>query len=148
MRVSWHHVGKTLVLFLCGGAVYVALEMLWRGHSHWTMALVGGLCFLLIGGINEYIPWEMPLFEQGVIGAVLVTAVELVSGIILNVWLKLGIWDYSNLPLNFMGQICLPFSLLWVCLSMCAVVLDDWLRYKLFGEERPTYTLFKRGTKK
>ena len=148
MRDFMHHVSKAVVLFLCGGAVYVALEMLCRGHSHWTMAIVGGLCFLLIGSINEFIPWEMPLLEQGVIGAMLVTAVEFASGLILNVWLQLNIWDYSAMPLNLMGQVCLPFSILWVCLSMCAVILDDWLRYKLFGEDRPAYRMFKRGTKK
>lgn len=79
---------------------------------------------------------------QGVIGACFITAMELVSGLILNVWLGLGIWDYSAIPLNFMGQICLPFSILWVLLSVVAVVLDDWLRYWLFGEERPHYVLF------
>ena len=67
---------------------------------------------------------------------------ELVAGLILNVWLGLGIWDYSTMPLNFMGQICLPFCLLWVLLSVVAVVLDDWLRHWLFAEEHPHYVLF------
>jgi uncharacterized membrane protein len=132
---------KHAALALCGGCVYYGIEILWRGHSHWTMALVGGICFVLIGGINEFFPWEMPLALQGVIGAAIVTAVEFVSGLILNIWLGLGIWDYSSMPLNLMGQICLPFSFLWIPLSIVAVVLDDWLRYFLFGEERPKYVL-------
>lgn len=134
---------KAVVLLLVGGLIYYGIEVAWRGYSHWTMALVGGICFVLVGGINEFIPWEMPLALQGLIGAGIVTAVELIAGLILNVWLGLAIWDYSNLPLNFMGQICLPFSLLWVLLSVVAVVLDDWLRYWLFGEERPHYVLFR-----
>ena len=133
---------KHAVLALCGGCVYFLLEMAWRGHSHWTMAVLGGVCFVLIGDINEFIPWNMPLVLQGAIGSGIVTLLELVSGIILNLWLGLGIWDYSNMPFNFLGQICLPFSLLWVALSVVAVILDDWLRYWLFGEDRPTYTLF------
>ena len=133
---------KHAVLALCGGCVYFLIEMAWRGHSHWTMAVLGGVCFVLIGDINEFIPWNMPLILQGAIGSSIVTVLELVSGIILNLWLGLGIWDYSNMPFNFLGQICLPFSLLWVALSIVAVVLDDWLRYWLFGEDRPTYTLF------
>lgn len=133
---------KHAVLALCGGCVYSLIEMAWRGHSHWTMAVLGGVCFVLIGDINEFIPWNMPLILQGAIGSGIVTALELVAGIILNLWLGLGIWDYSNMPFNFLGQICLPFSLLWVALSIVAVVLDDWLRYWLFGEDRPTYTLF------
>ena len=133
---------KHAVLTLCGGCVYFLIEMAWRGHSHWTMAVLGGVCFVLIGDINEFIPWNMPLVLQGAIGSGIVTLLELVSGIVLNLWLGLGIWDYSNMPFNFLGQICLPFSLLWVALSVVAVVLDDWLRYWLFGEDRPTYTLF------
>lgn len=133
---------KHTVLALCGGCVYFLIEMAWRGHSHWTMAVLGGVCFVLIGDINEFIPWNMPLVLQGAIGSGIVTLLELVSGIILNLWLGLGIWDYSNMPFNFLGQICLPFSLLWVALSVVAVILDDWLRYWLFGEDRPTYTLF------
>ena len=133
---------KHAVLALCGGCVYFLIEMAWRGHSHWTMAVLGGVCFVLIGDINEFIPWNMPLVLQGAIGSGIVTLLELVSGIILNLWLGLGIWDYSNMPFNFLGQICLPFSLLWVALSVVAVILADWLRYWLFGEDRPTYTLF------
>lgn len=133
---------KHAVLALCGGCVYFLIEMAWRGHSHWTMAVLGGVCFVLIGDINEFIPWNMPLILQGAIGSGIVTVLELVSGIILNLWLGLEIWDYSNMPFNLLGQICLPFTLLWVALSIVAVVLDDWLRYWLFGEDRPTYTLF------
>nr|DAL74867.1 MAG TPA: putative membrane protein [Caudoviricetes sp.] len=133
---------KHAVLALCGGCVYFLIEMAWRGHSHWTMAVLGGVCFVLIGDINEFIPWNMPLILQGAIGSGIVTVLELVSGIILNLWLGLGIWDYSNMPFNLLGQICLPFTLLWVALSIVAVALDDWLRYWLFGEDRPTYTLF------
>ena len=133
---------KHAVLALCGGCVYFLIEMAWRDHSHWTMAVLGGVCFVLIGDINEFIPWNMPLILQGAIGSGIVTVLELVSGIILNLWLGLGIWDYSNMPFNLLGQICLPFTLLWVALSIVAVALDDWLRYWLFGEDRPTYTLF------
>ena len=120
---------KHATLALIGGCIYYAIEIAWRGHSHWTMAVLGGICFVLVGGINEYFPWSMPLALQGVIGAAIITALEFVSGVALNVWLGLGIWDYSTMPLNVMGQICLPFTLLWVPLSVVAVVLDDWLRY-------------------
>lgn len=134
--------GKGLALFLTGGALYYGIELLWRGYSHWTMLLVGGLCFLLVGLLNEWFAWSTPLLCQGVMGAAMITAVELAAGLILNIRLGLGVWDYSDMPLNFMGQICLPFSLLWILLAAAAVVLDDWLRHWWFGEERPTYTLF------
>lgn len=130
---------RPLILLVIGGAAYYGLEMLWRGRSHWTMFIVGGACFVLCGLINELFTWDIPLLVQGAAGACMVTAVEFVSGLILNVWMGLGIWDYGNLPFNIMGQVCLPFSLLWIILAMVAVVLDDWLRYFLFREERPHY---------
>lgn len=136
------HVAKALTLWVIGGGAYVVIELLWRGRSHWTMAVLGGLLFVLIGAINEVFPWEMPLALQGVLGAAAVTLAELAAGIILNLWLGLGIWDYSGLPLNLWGQICLPYSLLWIPLALAAVVLDDWLRHWLWGEERPHYRLF------
>lgn len=132
---------KMIVLLLIGGTIYFCIELLWRGHSHWTMALVGGICFIAIGAINEYIPWNMGFIDQCLIGACLVTSIEFVAGLILNVWLGLGIWDYSNLPHNIMGQICLPFFFAWIALSSVAIVLDDYLRYWLFREEKPHYQL-------
>lgn len=131
---------RPLVLWGIGGLLYVLLEVIWRGYSHWTMFLVGGICFLLIGAINEVIPWEMPLLLQCIIGALVVTAVELISGCIINIWLGWHVWDYSDMPFNLWGQICLPFSLLWILISAVAIVLDDYLRYWLFKEEKPHYT--------
>ena len=133
---------KALVLMGIGGAIYAVIELIWRGHTHWTMAVLGGVLFVVIGLFNEVLPWEMSLTLQAVLGSLGVTVVELVAGIVLNCWLGLDIWDYSNLPFNLWGQICLPFSALWVLLAGVAVVLDDWLRYWMFGEDRPHYVLF------
>lgn len=132
---------KMVVLLSIGGTTYFGIEMLWRGYSHWTMALIGGLCFVLIGAINEYIPWDMGFIQQALIGASIVTSVEFIAGLILNVWLGLGIWDYSALPLNIMGQICLPFFFAWIALAAVAIVIDDYLRYWIFKEEKPHYQL-------
>lgn len=130
---------KHLMLFCIGGGLYVLIEVLARGRSHWSMALLGGACFLAIGAINEHIPWEAGLVWQMLLGGGIITVLELLTGLIVNVWLGWGIWNYSNMPLNLWGQICLPYSLLWVLLSLAPVWLDDWLRWKLFGEEEPHY---------
>lgn len=135
---------KCFILFLLGGGMYIGIEMLWRGHSHWTMGIVGGLCFVIIGGLNNYIPWKMTLQKQAAIGALVVTSVEFVSGIILNLFLQLHIWDYSNLPFNILGQICLPFTILWFFLCIVAIIVDDYLRYFLFHEEKPKYYLSEK----
>lgn len=130
-----------LILFVIGGLLYLLIELVFRGHTHWTMFFVGGLCFVLVGAINEVISWETPLVIQCIIGGVIITAVEFVSGCIINLWLGWAVWDYRDMPFNLLGQICLPFSLLWVLISAVAIVVDDYVRYYLFGEERPRYKL-------
>ena len=136
--------GKLLFLFTIGGFLYYILEMIFRGPSHPAMLVVGGLCFLLCGALNEVIPWGMPFLFQMILGGAMITGVELIAGLILNVWLGLGIWDYSNMLLNYRGQICLPFSLLWCLLAAVGIVLDDYLRCDLFGEEEPHYYFLRR----
>ena len=132
---------KLCILALIGGITYILIELAWRGYSHISMFILGALCFVLLGGINEFLPWELGFVWQMLIGAGIVTILELIVGIVVNVWLGLEVWDYSNLPFNFMGQICLPFSFAWTLLSSVAIVVDDYLRYWLFGEEKPHYKI-------
>lgn len=114
-----------------GGAVYYAIELIWRGHSHWTMALLGGALFLILGDIGNHLGEETPLWVQAAFGGVIVTACELSAGIWINLVLGLDVWDYSRVPFNLLGQICLPYSLLWVPLSAVAIRLDRRLRRTL-----------------
>lgn len=132
---------KYLVLLVVGGAIYCGIEILWRGHTHAAMAVVGGVCFLICGEMNEMFLWDIPLEIQMLLCCGCITWVELLSGIILNLGMGLAIWDYSNMPLNLWGQICLPYMVLWYFLSAVGIILDDWLRYWWFDEERPHYTL-------
>lgn len=111
-----------------GGAVYYAIELTWRGHSHWTMALLGGVLFVILGGIERHLGGNVPLWVQAALGGVIVTACELSAGIWINLVLGLKVWDYSRVPFNLLGQICLPYTLLWVPLSAAAIRLDRRLR--------------------
>ncbi len=133
---------KLTVLFLLGGISYTFVEIAYRGTTHWTMILVGGICFVLIGVQNEIYARDAPLMLQCIIGALIVTVIEFIAGCIINILLGWHVWDYSGLPYNLSGQICLLFSIFWLFLSLPAIILDDYLRYWLFGEERPQYTLF------
>lgn len=135
-------VKKHGVLALIGGVIYGALEILIRGHTHWTMVILGGVCFVAIGLINEIIPWEMPLAAQMLIGAIIITALEFGCGCIVNLWLGWDVWDYSKLWGNFLGQICPLYSVIWFFVSALAIIIDDYLRWVLFGEEQPHYRLF------
>lgn len=133
---------KEPVLFCVGGMAYNVIEVLYRGYTHWTMFVVGGLCFILIGLINEILSWETALWKQMMIGGTVITVVEFVTGCVVNLWLGWNIWDYSQLPLNILGQICMPFYFVWVLLSLVGIVLDDTIRWKCFGEDKPRYKIF------
>ena len=113
---------KNCLLFYTGGTVYLSLELLYRGRSHGSMFLAGGLCFLLIGQLNRVEP-KLPLPLRAVAGAAIVTMVELGAGMLVN--RQYQVWDYRNQPLNFMGQICPLFSALWIPLSLAAAVLFE-----------------------
>lgn len=132
---------KYLSLFGIGGLLYILIEIFWRGRSHWTMFILGGICFVFLGSINEVLPWEMPLWQQVVIGAAGITILEFLTGCIVNLWLGWNVWDYSSLPGNLLGQICPQYFLLWLPVALTGIVLDDWIRYWKFGEERPHYNL-------
>jgi len=129
-----------LCLFVMGGLAYNLIELLWRGRTHPSMFLVGGLCFELMGAVHARCRRSLP--TRCGLCALGVTAVELVSGCILNRWLKLGVWDYSNMRFNLLGQVCLLYSVFWLVLSALACPVYLWCRR---GLQRVLFT--RRGTK-
>jgi uncharacterized membrane protein len=108
------------ILFAIGGLGYYLLEILWRGWSHWTMFVLGGGCFLLIGGLEERAP-KLPLWEKLLAGSAICTAGELLFGLLFN--RDHRIWDYRQLPFQYRGQISLLFSLLWMPLALAGMLL-------------------------
>lgn len=121
---------KSIALFFLGGAGYIGLEFLWRGWSHFSMFLAGGTCFLLLGKLNTARP-RLPLALRGIVGAGVITMIELLAGLIFN--RDYRVWDYRHLPMNFHGQICLRFFLLWIPISLGAMGLYSWLQRRLAG---------------
>ena len=119
---------KNTVLFAVGGGTYVSLELLYRGRSHITMFVLGGGCFLAIGQLGRSFPHLTPAV-RALTGSFICTAGELLTGLVFN--RDYAIWDYRALPLNFRGQICLPFSLLWVPLSALGAEIFRYLDRKL-----------------
>ena len=112
----------SLLLFPIGAVGYYALEIAFRGYSHWSMALCGGLCICLIYVANRKL-FRFPLLLRALIGTAIITAVEFIAGCILNLWLGWNIWSYESLPYNLLGQIAPTFSALWflLCLPVCFV---------------------------
>ena len=119
---------KQFLRFCVGGLAYVGVELLWRGYSHISMFFAGGTCFLLLGKLMRMKP-RLPLLLRGCMGALAITQVELLTGLLVN--RQYAVWDYRDAPLNFFGQICLPFSLLWIPLSLVGMWLYDLLDTRL-----------------
>jgi len=109
---------KNCFLFYLGGCAYMGLELLWRGWSHGSMFLAGGCAFLLLGQLQKYRP---PLLLRAAVGALVITLVEYTAGLAFNQ--HYTVWDYRELPLNLHGQICLPFTLLWIPVALGAMLL-------------------------
>ena len=130
-----------LTMFFIGGLFYYLTEVIVRGYSHFTMLIAGGLIFILIGLENQRIRWEWALTSQMLLSCITITICEFICGLIVNVWLGMDVWDYSVKPYNLMGQICLLNSVLWFFYSLIAIVVDDYLRYWWFDEEKPHYKI-------
>lgn len=118
------------VLFAAGSGIYSLIEILWRGYTHWTMGVTGGLCLVLIHRADLMTAGQR-LWKKCLIGSGIITSLEFVVGCIVNLWLKWNVWDYSGAPMNILGQICLPFSIAWFLLSVPAIFLGRYFRKKL-----------------
>lgn len=128
-----------LFLWTVGGCLYYGFEMLFRGFSHWTMFVLGGICFDFFAMQGVMVNWEDPLWRQILRCIVFVTSMEFVTGIIVNKWLGMAVWDYSNLPFSLFGQICLPFMIIFSGLCAVGILLSGYLLHWIYGEPRPHY---------
>lgn len=122
---------KYILFFFIGGFTYCGIETLFRGYSHISMLIAGGVCFLLIDYMNQRYKYEIPLAGRMFLSSLIITAVEFLAGLIVNLWMHLNVWDYSALPLNAWGQICPLFSLIWFVLSAPAIWVDNYLQNKI-----------------
>ncbi|MBR4117171.1 MAG: putative ABC transporter permease [Clostridia bacterium] len=121
---------ENLLMFPIGALGYGLIEILWRGHTHPSMLTAGGICFVFFGKIGEKYK-NQSLVKKAVIGSIFITFIELVFGIIFNLLLKKKVWDYSKMPFNFLGQICLLYSVFWGILSLIFIPLATSLKVRL-----------------
>ncbi len=111
---------KYAFLFLAGGSIYSLIEILWRKYTHYSMFFAGGLCLVLLHRFCNCRYKKLPCIFRYTGGAFIITAVEFVTGVIVNLCLHLDVWDYSRVPGNIMGQICPVYTILWFFLSIPA----------------------------
>ena len=136
------HLYKYLFLFLVGGFAYFYIEILFRGYSHFSMIICGGLAFILCGAINQLMHFRISLISQMILSTIIITGLEFVTGYIVNMRLHWNVWDYSKMPYNLYGQICAAYSVIWLVLSLVCIFVDDLIRWKIFDEERARYYIW------
>ena len=107
---------RSLAVFIIGAAGYTLIEILWRGYSHISMAVTGGVCFMLLCLIQRYL--LIPFFMKCIFGMLIISIIELTAGLVLNILFGMNVWDYSHEAMNILGQVCLKYSLLWFLLCM------------------------------
>lgn len=132
-------------VFLCGGIIYSVLEIIWRGYTHWSMTCAGGVCFLLIY-FTDMLLMGKGVFLRSLVGCGIITAVEFLTGVVVNLWLRLDVWDYSSRFGNIAGQVCPLFTLLWFFLSIPACLLAEHIR-RFFDIVSERYKNEKEKTK-
>lgn len=116
------------IVFMTGGFMYCAIELIYRGHTHPSMFVTGGLALLWVGGLDSFFRKTPPLLVQMLLGGGIITLLEFGCGLVMNVWLRLRVWDYSKLPFNIMGQICPMYFFLWVLISLPAILVENAVR--------------------
>ncbi len=125
-----------IVKMLFGGGIYFLMELLYRGYSHWTMFVLGGICFMFCGLVHQISGGRISVWQEMVWCMIIITTLEFACGIIVNGVYGLSVWDYSRMPLQVLGQICVPFMFIWYIISYPAILLNkalDTIAVKLCG---------------
>ena len=115
---------KYSLCFILGATGYAAIEVIWRGYTHWSMMIAGGVCFIIFSLVAERFR-EKNLLIKAAISALGVTVVEFVGGVVFNIIFKMRVWEYSGMPFNILGQVCPLFTLLWAGVAIAFLPLAE-----------------------
>lgn len=130
-----------LFLGALGGCIYYTLELTFRGFSHWSMFMLGGISMMFFAAQGMAVMWSDPLWLQVLRCTLFVAAGEFLTGMIVNKWMRWQVWDYSDQPFHLFGQICLPFTILFSGLCFLAIFVCGYLLYWMYGEKKPKYRM-------
>ncbi len=128
------NIDKYIFIFLFGGFGYGALEVIFRGFTHWSMIITGGSALLILYLLNNALP-KANLFLKALIGALVITVIEFSVGIIVNKVFTFGVWDYTGIPGNILGIITPTFSLCWYAISIIMISIFESVQ-KLFSLQK------------
>ncbi len=132
---------RLITLWSVGAMTYGLLEILSRGFTHISMGILGGICFIIIDVVNTRASIIKRLSVRMLLCAFIITVLEFITGIIVNVWLRLAVWDYSEVPMNFCGQICLYYCVVWYLISYFGAFMSLTVRQLIFREDRIRFAL-------
>lgn len=138
-KFSSKKISESLFLWGLGGSIYYIIEMVFRGFSHWSMFMLGGVCMIFFGKQGIWTEWKDPLWKQVGRCTLFVAAGEFITGIIVNKFLDWEVWDYSDQPLNLFGQICVPFILLFSGLCLIGILIAGYLLSWIYKEKNPGF---------
>ncbi len=122
---------ENFIVFALGAIIYSMIEIWWRGHTHWTMGIAGGVCLTGIYLLRLFCP-DVHIGWRCLAGAVFICTVEYFTGVIVNLILGWNVWDYSSVPYNVYGQICPLYALFWFIICVPGDIISGYLS-KVFG---------------
>lgn len=85
---------------------------------------------LVVVALNAY---TENLFVLYLMSSVLATLLEYITGALLEKMFHHKWWDYSGMPFNIKGYICIPFSLIWGAACVIIVKLIYPVTYKIIS---------------
>ncbi len=110
-----------------GGILYGLIEMIYRGYTHFSMLLLGGICLVGMGWIGSATR-ALPRVVSMLLCTLLVLTLELGCGLLVNGILGLNVWDYSDEAFSLWGQICPKYGIFWFFLSLPALKIAHALK--------------------
>lgn len=126
------HIYEILVLFFLYGFLGWCTEVAYattkerrfvnRGFLNGPICPIYGIGVVVV--IEFLTKYRSNVILLYIASVVLVSALEWITGFLLEKIFHNKWWDYSEMPLNLNGYICLPFSLLWgvACVFIVGVI--------------------------
>ena len=101
---------RNATLFFVGAFGYGQIELLYRGYTHWTMLVSGGVLLLVLHELNRSLPRSVPLLARCAAGAGCITGLELAMGLVCNRLLGMGIWHERITKRTALGMLLILLS--------------------------------------
>ena len=121
------------LFFIClGGIIYYFIEIAFRGESHYSMILCGGIAFYTVSFLNRHLEDRLSILSRMILSALLITLIEFWFGVYFNLYLHEDVWDYSGHFIQYKGQVCLTFTVIWFFLSLPLFWVEKYIRSHIF----------------